>query len=39
MQAVVPGKLQIETTVVPLADVEKTWNENTGKSRVVFVVN
>ena len=39
MQAVAPGKLQIETTVVPLADVEKTWNENTGKSRVVFVVN
>ena len=39
MQAVVPGKLQIETTVVPLADVEKTWNENTGKSRVVFVVH
>lgn len=39
MQAVAPGKLQIETTVVPLADVEKTWNEHTGKSRVVFVVN
>lgn len=39
MQAVVPGKLQIETTVVPLADVEKTWNENTGKARVVFVVH
>jgi NADPH:quinone reductase-like Zn-dependent oxidoreductase len=39
MQAIVPAKLQIETTAVPLADVEKTWNENTGKSRVVFVVN
>jgi NADPH:quinone reductase-like Zn-dependent oxidoreductase len=39
MQAIVPAKLQIETTTVALADVEKTWNENTGKSRVVFVVN
>jgi NADPH:quinone reductase-like Zn-dependent oxidoreductase len=38
MQAVVPGQFQIETTAVPLADVGKTWNENFGKSRVVFVV-
>jgi hypothetical protein len=37
MQAVVPAKLQIETTVVPLADVEKTWNGHVGRSRVVFV--
>jgi NADPH:quinone reductase-like Zn-dependent oxidoreductase len=38
MQAVVPGKLKIETTVIPLADVEKTWNGNYGKSRLVYVV-
>ncbi|WP_216847132.1 zinc-binding dehydrogenase [Granulicella sp. L60] len=38
MQAVVPAKLQIETRVVPLADVEKTWNADVGKARVVFVV-
>lgn len=39
VQTVVPAKLQIETLAVPLVDVEKTWNENTGKSRVVFVLN
>jgi hypothetical protein len=38
MRAVLPGKLQIETTPVPLADVEGTWNEDIGRSRVVFVV-
>jgi len=38
IQAVIPGKLKIETTAVPLADVEKSWNANFGKSRVVFVV-
>jgi NADPH:quinone reductase-like Zn-dependent oxidoreductase len=38
MQAVVPGKLQIETTAVPLTDVEKTWNANFGKSRLVYTL-
>jgi hypothetical protein len=38
LQTVVPGSLQIDTTAVPLADVERTWNENNGKSRLVFVV-
>jgi hypothetical protein len=35
---VVPGKLKIETKVVPLTDVEDTWNKDSGTSRVVFVV-
>jgi NADPH:quinone reductase-like Zn-dependent oxidoreductase len=38
LQAVVPGKLKIETTVVPLAEVEDTWNRDSGNSRVVFDV-
>jgi NADPH:quinone reductase-like Zn-dependent oxidoreductase len=38
LQAVVPGKLKIETKVVPLADVEDTWNQDSGTLRVVFVV-
>ncbi len=38
LQAVVPGKLKIETKVVPLADVEATWNQSSGTSRVVFAV-
>jgi len=38
LQAVVPGKLKIETKVVPLAAVEETWNKDSGSSRVVFVV-
>jgi NADPH:quinone reductase-like Zn-dependent oxidoreductase len=38
MQAVVPGKLQIETETVPLASVEENWNKDSGRSRVVFVV-
>jgi NADPH:quinone reductase-like Zn-dependent oxidoreductase len=38
LQAVVPGKLKIETKVVPLTDVEDTWNKDTGSSRVVFVM-
>jgi NADPH:quinone reductase-like Zn-dependent oxidoreductase len=38
MKIVVPGKLEIEMTVVPLAEVEKTWNGDFGKSRVVFGV-
>jgi NADPH:quinone reductase-like Zn-dependent oxidoreductase len=39
LQAVVPGKLKIETKVVPLTDVEDTWNKDSGTSRVVFVVS
>ena len=39
MQAVVPGKLQIKTETVPLANIEQTWNKNGGKSRFVFVVS
>ena len=38
LQAVVPGKLKIETNVVPLADVEDTWNKESGTSRFVFAV-
>lgn len=39
LQAVVPGKLKIATKVVPLAEVEDTWNKDSGgNSRVVFVV-
>ena len=38
MQAVVPGKLKIETEAVPLAKVEEYWNKDNGRSRVVFVV-
>jgi NADPH:quinone reductase-like Zn-dependent oxidoreductase len=38
LKAVVPGKLKIETTVVPLAEVEDTWNKDSGNSRVVFDV-
>jgi NADPH:quinone reductase-like Zn-dependent oxidoreductase len=38
LQAVIPGKLKIETKVVPLTDVEDTWNKDSGTSRVVFVV-
>src|SRR4029077_17499219 len=38
LQAVVPGKLKIEIKAVPLADVEVTWNKESGTSRVVFVV-
>jgi NADPH:quinone reductase-like Zn-dependent oxidoreductase len=38
LQAVVPGKLKIETTVVPLSEVEETWNKDSGKSRFVFAI-
>jgi NADPH:quinone reductase-like Zn-dependent oxidoreductase len=36
--AVIPAHLQINTTSVPLSDVERTWNADFGKSRVVFVL-
>jgi len=39
LHAVVPGKLKIGTRVVPLADVEATWNQGSGTSRVVFAVS
>ena len=39
MQAAVPAHLQIKTEVVPLANVEATWNQNRSKSRIVFVIN
>jgi NADPH:quinone reductase-like Zn-dependent oxidoreductase len=35
--AFVPARLSIKTKVVPLAEVEQTWNDN-GKSRIVFVL-
>jgi len=38
LEAVVPGKLKIETEAVPLANVEETWGKDSGNSRVVFVV-
>jgi NADPH:quinone reductase-like Zn-dependent oxidoreductase len=38
LNAVVPGNLKIETKAVPLANVEETWNKDSGNSRVVFVV-
>ena len=37
-QAVKPAKLRINTKPVPLSDVEKTWNADPGKSRIVFIV-
>jgi NADPH:quinone reductase-like Zn-dependent oxidoreductase len=38
LQAVAPGRLKIETKVVPLAEVEEIWNRDSGNSRVVFAV-
>src|SRR6202049_3383461 len=38
MEAVVAGRVQIETEAVPLAEVEDTWNKDSGNSRVVFDV-
>jgi NADPH:quinone reductase-like Zn-dependent oxidoreductase len=37
-EAVVPAKLKITTKSVPLAEVEKVW-EDTGKARIVFVTS
>jgi len=38
LQAVIRGKLKIETEAVPLANVEETWKKDSGSPRVVFVV-
>jgi len=39
MQAAVPARLKIKTEIVPLAKVEETWNKDSGRSRVVFVMD
>jgi len=38
-EAVAPAKLEIVTRVVPLAQVEETWEKAEGKPRVVFVID
>jgi NADPH:quinone reductase-like Zn-dependent oxidoreductase len=38
MKAVVPGKLRIESSTALLADVEKTWNATSTKSRLVYLI-
>src|SRR4029077_16810183 len=38
MRAIVPANLKIKTEIVPLAKVEETWNKESGRSRVVFVM-
>jgi len=38
LRAVVPAKLQIQTKAVPLTEIERLWNEDSGKSRLVFMV-
>lgn len=38
LQAMVPGKLEIKTKIVPLTEVEDTWNKDSSTSRVVFLV-
>jgi NADPH:quinone reductase-like Zn-dependent oxidoreductase len=37
-EAVQPARLKIATTVVPLSEVEATWEKATGKPRVVFSI-
>jgi NADPH:quinone reductase-like Zn-dependent oxidoreductase len=39
LRAAIPGRLHIDTTTVPLAEVSQAWNSNTGKPRAVFVTN
>jgi hypothetical protein len=39
LQAVVPARLKIKTEIVPLAKVEETWNKDSGRSRIVFVMD
>jgi NADPH:quinone reductase-like Zn-dependent oxidoreductase len=38
LHAALPARLHIDTTPMPLADVNQAWNTDTGKSRVVFVI-
>ncbi len=38
LQAVAPGKLKIETKVVSLADIEYTWNINTGRFACIHLL-
>ncbi len=39
LHAAVPARLHIDTITVPLAEVTQTWNKDTGRSRVVFVID
>jgi NADPH:quinone reductase-like Zn-dependent oxidoreductase len=39
MQAIVPAKLQIKTEIVPLANVEESWNKDFGHARAVFITS
>jgi hypothetical protein len=36
LHAAQPARLHVDATPIPLADVNQTWNTDTGKSRVVF---
>jgi len=38
-QAVLPAHLQIDTKAGPLSEAEKTWNAQSGKSRIVFTLS
>lgn len=38
-QAAIPAKLQVKTKALPLSDVAKAWNDESGKARVVFVID
>jgi len=38
-QAVVPTPLQINTTAGPLSEGKKTWNAQSGRSRIVFTLS
>jgi hypothetical protein len=38
-QAVFPAHLQINTKADPLSEAEKTWNAQSGKSRIVFALS
>ena len=38
-QAVVPAPLQIDTKAGPLSEAEKTWNAQSGMSRIVFALS
>jgi NADPH:quinone reductase-like Zn-dependent oxidoreductase len=38
-EAVRPANLQVNTKIVPLSEVEATWNAGSSKSRIVFAVS